>query len=299
MNSLVDLWKKPDAAEIYMIVGWHQWADAGGISSELPQYLIKEMGAKKIGEIKPDGLYLFQVPGTHHFLRPEIKLNDGYPESLTMKKNEFFYTGDDDKGLVIFLGSEPHLNAEQYCAALLDAVEALGVKRVAGLGGVYASLPFDKDRDISCAYSLKHMKKDLAEYAVRFSNYEGGATIGAYLLEKAKQRDLEFFVLYGLVPAYDFLQNSSVRIELDYKAWYDLMYRINHMFDLEISLVDLQQESDDLIASMAAKIIELAEENPDLNIKTYMEKINQDFEERSFMPLDDVWERELGNLFDE
>ena len=61
-----------------MIVGWRQWADAGGISSELPQYLIEKTGAQKIGEIKPDGFYLFQIPGTHHFLRPEIKLKEGY-----------------------------------------------------------------------------------------------------------------------------------------------------------------------------------------------------------------------------
>ena len=78
MDKQIDLWEKPTANEIYMLAGWRQWADAGGISSELPQYLVGKTGAKKIGEIKPDGFYLFQIPGTHHFLRPEIKLEEGY-----------------------------------------------------------------------------------------------------------------------------------------------------------------------------------------------------------------------------
>ena len=71
MDKQVELWEKPKAEEIYMILGWRQWADAGGISSELPQYLIEKTGARKIGEIRADGFYLFQIPGTHHFLRPE------------------------------------------------------------------------------------------------------------------------------------------------------------------------------------------------------------------------------------
>ena len=114
MDELVELREKPVAEEIFMIAGWHQWADAGAISSGLPQYLIDHTGARKIGDIKPDGFYLFQVPGTHHLLRPEIKLDEGYRQELASRTNEFFYTGNDRRGLLIFLGEEPHLNAEQY-----------------------------------------------------------------------------------------------------------------------------------------------------------------------------------------
>ena len=53
MDDLLELWEKPAAEEKYMIVGWHQWADAGAISSGFPQYLIEQTGARKIGEIKP------------------------------------------------------------------------------------------------------------------------------------------------------------------------------------------------------------------------------------------------------
>ena len=65
MDELVEIWEKPTAAEIYMITGWRQWADAGSISSALPEYLVELTAARKIGEIKPGPFYLFQIPGTH------------------------------------------------------------------------------------------------------------------------------------------------------------------------------------------------------------------------------------------
>ncbi len=301
MNDLVELWEKPTAEEIYMIVGWRQWADAGAISSRLPEYLIKQTNATQIGRIRPDDFYLFQVPGTHHFLRPEITLKDGYRRDLKVSKNEIFYSGDDKRGLVIFLGDEPHLNVDLYATAFFDAAEALGVKRIAGVGGVYGPMPYDKDRDISCAYSLRSMHQELTEYAVRFSNYEGGATIGSYLLDQAEQRELEFFVFYAFVPAYDFSQLSSstqgLRIEQDDKAWYDLLRRLNHMFRLGLDLTDLERQSTELITSMETKIEAVDKTLPQLNIRDYIAELTDGFTERPFIPLSEVWEEELGDLF--
>jgi proteasome assembly chaperone (PAC2) family protein len=165
MNDLVDLWEKPDRGK-YLIAGWHQWADAGDISSGLPQYLVEQAQARKIGQIKPDSFYLFQIPGTHHLLRPVVKLEEGYAQRLEPRKNEFFYSGDGGPDFLIFLGQEPHRNEERYAAAFFDAVEELGVKRVAAVAGVYGAMPYDKDRNISCVYSHPGMKDELTKYAV-------------------------------------------------------------------------------------------------------------------------------------
>lgn len=301
MNELVELWERPAADEKYMIAGWHQWADAGSISSGLPQYLIDHTGARKVGEIKPDGFYLFQLPATHHLLRPVIKLQDGYRVEFEVRDNQFFYAEDESKGLVIFLGEEPHMNVEGYAEAFLDAAEALGVKRIVAVGGVYGAMPYDQDREVSCVYSLPHMKDELAQYAVKFSDYEGGSTIGTYLVDRAEGREIEFIDFYAFVPAYDFSEIANnlqgVRIESDFKAWYDLMRRFNHMFDLGIDLTDLEQQSDELSSSLDSKIGELEKRMPQLKIREYLEQLANEFTEMPFMPLDDVWERELGDLF--
>jgi predicted ATP-grasp superfamily ATP-dependent carboligase len=301
MDDRLQLWEKPSAEKNYMIAGWQQWADAGSISSGLPEYLIDITGARKIGEIESDDFYLFQVPGTHHFLRPEVKLEEGYRVALESPRNEFYYAQVGDKGLYIFLGEEPHLRVGRYAGVLLDAVRELGVSRVAALGGVYGAMPYDKDREVSCVYSLPGMKEELAQYAVRFSNYEGGVTIGTYLVDQAEERDIELIDFYVFVPAYDFSELSEtlqgVRIETDYKAWYDLTRRFNHMFDLGIDLSDLARQADEITASMDAEINQLEEKMPELHVRDYMQKVAKNFTEISFMPLDDVWERELGDLF--
>jgi predicted ATP-grasp superfamily ATP-dependent carboligase len=286
-----------------MIAGWRQWADAGTASSGLPQYLIEQAVATKTGQIAPDEFYLFQIPGTHHVLRPVIKLSEGYREAFQGRRNEFFYAGDDTDGFLIFLGDEPHRNEERYADAFLDVVETLSIKRVAAVAGVYGPLPYDRDRNISCVYSLPEMKDELTKYAVKLSDYEGGATIGTYLADRAEQRGIEFLVLYAFVPAYDFSGSSSalqpVAISEDFKAWHDIMVRLDHMFGLDMDLSDLERRSDELISTWDAKIEQLALSMPQLEVKKYMENINQEFTEMSFEPLSELWEDALGHLFED
>ena len=300
MNELIELWEKPALVKA-MIAGWRQWADAGGISSGLPQYLVEQTQAARIGRIRPDGFYLFQIPGTHHLMRPVVKLNEGYREALQERRNEFFYSAD--KGLLIFLGEEPHQNEDQYAKAFFDAVEELGVERVAAVAGVYGPVPYGRDRDVSCVYSLPGMKEELSRYAVRFSNYEGGATISTYLAHKAEPREIEFFTFYAFVPSYVFSTRSiavqQIAIEEDFKAWYDLMLRLSHMFGLDLDLSDLERRSKELIADWDAKIDHLASTMPKLGVRDYMEQVNEDFEERPFEPLGDVWEEALRDLFED
>jgi proteasome assembly chaperone (PAC2) family protein len=301
VDESVKIWEKPVEDQVYLIAGWRQWADAGSISSGLPPYLTDQLEATKIGEITSDDFYLFQIPGTHHLLRPVVKLEEGYPQSMEVKKNEFFYADSDGKGLITFIGDEPHLKIDRYADAFFDAVDYLGIKRVIAVGGVYGAMPYDKDRDISCAYSLREMKDELSDYAVRFSEYEGGTTIGTYLVDQAKRRGIEFVVFYAFVPAYDFSQPSlsvqGMRIETDFKAWYDLARRFNHMFDVEIELAELERRSTELRRSMDAKISELERKLPQLEVREYLAELDEEFTERHFSPLGDVWERGLSDLF--
>jgi proteasome assembly chaperone (PAC2) family protein len=304
MTQLVDLQEIPQAEEIYMIAGWRQWADAGNISSGLPEYLIQLTNARKIGDVTPNGYYIFQVPGTHHLLRPVVQLEDGYRRALEKKRNEIYYAGDEKKGLVIFLGDEPHLNVEQYGEAFFEITQRLNVKRTAAVGGVYGALPYDKERDISVVYSLKSMKSGLENYAVRFSNYEGGATIGAFLLDQAEAKEIEFLAMYAFAPAYDFsdersLQPQGLRIENDFKAWFDILRRLRSMMNLELDLADLEEQSLELVTMMDAKIDEMAAEMPQLEIRTYFDQLGEQYEERAFFELGSVWEEELRDLFDD
>lgn len=303
MNEQLQFTDIPTIENSIMILGWRQWADAGSISSGLPQYLIDITNARKIGEINTNGFYIFQIPGTHHLVRPKIRLEDGYRQEIEEPRNEFYYTEIGEQSVIIFLGDEPHMNVQRYARAFFDAAKLLHVSQVTAVAGVYVPTPYDKDRQVSCIYSLPEMKAGLADYALSFSNYEGGSSIGSFMASAAEAEEMPFVVLYGLVPAYDFaqspLQPHGIQIETDFKAWYDIMRRLNHMFDLRVDLTDLGQRSETMVRTIDEKLAEMAEENAELDIDGYMQRLNEEFTETPFLPLDDVWEQGLRGLFDD
>jgi proteasome assembly chaperone (PAC2) family protein len=302
MSGTLKITEVPKAKNIYMIVGWRQWADAGSISSGLINYLIQQTNAQKMGSISPDGFYFFQIPGTHDLVRPIIKFKSGFPEYLESDKNEFFYTGDKKVGLVFFLGDEPHMDAERYISTLIEAAKRFNVKRILSFGGVYGELPYDKERMVSSTYSQKELEKELQELSVNLSDYHGGASIGSYLCRRAVENNLEFVSFYGFVPTYDFSDSvqgfNGISIENDYTAWLGIMRRVNHMLGINLNLTDLEKKSENLGKLMDDKIDEIDKAAPELNIRNYLQKLADNFEENLFLPLEDFWEEELGRLFD-
>lgn len=300
MPETVELLERPRARKMVMIAGWRQWADAGSTSSGLPQYIVRQTSARRIGTLRPDGFYLFQIPGTHDLVRPVIKHDDGITVSLETPHNDLFYTTDGDTGIVIFLGDEPHMDIERYTSALLDAAAELRVKRIIGLGGVYGELPYDKERTVSCSYSLRTLRDELNDLAVSFSNYEGGASIGSVLCHRAGERGMEYVGLYAFVPTYDFSNfaqiSSAIRIENDFMAWLGVMRRVNHMLSLNFDLGDLEEKSAQLRRVMSAKIDELDQSAPQTGLRDYFAALSDSFDEVRFEPLPDVWEVELRRI---
>ena len=303
MTKNIDLWEQPKVKEMYLLAGWQQWADGGAISSGLPQYIIQQTKARQIGEIKPDGYYLFQLPGMQHFIRPIVQHEQGYSKSLQTPRNEFYYTEMGDKGIVIFIGDEPHLDAERYTQDFLDAVKLVRVKRVIMFGGIYAEVPFDKERMITSVFSLESMREEISDLTVDLSNYQGPGSIGSYLCKRGGEQEIEVVSFYTFCPLYHFGNlhevNKTIHIEKDYIAWKGAMRRVNHMLGIDFNLDDLEDKSDQLIERLNGEVEALDNKYPDLGVREYMQRLVISFEEKSFSPLEDVWQDELRRLGDQ
>ncbi len=302
MPDELELQSIPKAADLSMIVGWRQWADAGSVSSGLPQYLVQQTNAKKIGSIRPDGFYIFQVPGTHDLVRPGVKFEQGYPEVLDTPENDFYFAGDEQHGVVFLIGDEPHLDVERYTAAILRAAKQFGARRIIGLGGVYGEVPYDKERLVTGIYSLKKMKDEMVRLAISLSDYEGGASIGSYLCKRAGESGVEYMGMYAIVPAYDFSggeeSGNSLRLENDFGAWLSVTRRLNYILKLDLDLTDLEERNKELIQVVESKVDEVDQAAPQLGIRETINRVSEEFTEVTFTPLDDVWEEELKRLTD-
>ncbi len=303
MSDSLEILERPSKRPLYMLAGWRQWADAGSISSGLPQYLIQQTGAKRIGSISPDGFYLFQIPGTHDLVRPIVNFADGYPESLTTPRNELYYAEVGQAGIVFVLGDEPQLDIERYATLFLQAAQTLEVQRIISFAGVYGELPYNKERMVSCIYSKRMMKAELSELAVNFSDYHGGASVGSYLCRRASDKGMEYIGFYAFAPTYDFSGfaqiGNTIRIENDFMAWLGVMKRVNYMLKTNFDLSDLVEKSERLIEVVDDKVDELENIDPNMGIQEYFRQLAEDFDEVSFNPLADVWKDELRRILDD
>ena len=118
MSEALDIWFKPESKELYMIAGWRQWADAGSVSSGLPEYLLQKANARPVGTIHPGGFYLFQIPGTHNLLRPVVKFDEGFPESLQAQRNDLYFSGKRTTRSGIFPGRRTAPGYRALCRRL-------------------------------------------------------------------------------------------------------------------------------------------------------------------------------------
>jgi proteasome assembly chaperone (PAC2) family protein len=303
MADALTFYERPEAEELVMLTGWRQWADAGSISSGLPLYLVQQLKAHQIGIIPPDGYYIFQIPGTHDLVRPVVKFDQGHPEYLQSRRNEFFYSpASKGPGVVVFLGDEPHLDVDRYVSTLLEAARTLGVRRIVSFGGVYGELPYDKERPVAGIYSLTRLRDEISTYAVDLSDYHGGASIGSYVCKRAEEEGIEFIGFYAFVPTYDFSgiaqAGKAIRVETDYMAWLGVMRRVNHMLKLDFDLLDLEEKSRRLVKLIDAKVEEIEQANPQAGVRDYLKHLSDNFEETLYDPLGEVWEDELRRLMD-
>jgi proteasome assembly chaperone (PAC2) family protein len=303
MADALTFYEKPEADDLVMLMGWRQWADAGSISSGLPLYLVQQMKAHQIGVIPPDGYYIFQIPGTHDLVRPVVKFDQGHPEYLQSRRNEFFYAPPNKgPGVVVFLGDEPHLDVDRYVDTLLEAARTLEVRRIVSFGGVYGELPYDKERPVAGIYSLTRLRDEISTYAVDLSDYHGGASIGSYACKRAEEAGIEFIGFYAFVPTYDFSGISqagkAIRVETDYMAWLGVMRRVNHMLRLDFDLLDLEEKSRRLVKLIDAKVEEIEQANPQAGVRDYLKRLSTNFDETIYDPLGEVWEDELRRLMD-
>ena len=287
-DELLVLNEKPPAR--HMIAGWRpQWSDGGEISSGLPQYLIDDLGARKIGEMGDRVsmmCYPFQIPGTHDAFRAGAAYVDGLPNRAMYRENYFYDAGD---GLIIFLGEEPWFRIDIYGEAFFQSVKELGVQRTAAVEGYNGPAPPDLERSVNCSYSKAELKEELESYGVRFSSYgsEGrsGPTIGMALITLAHYdyQDIEMFRLGAMAPVYPSLVSNSqpIGITRDHRSFYDIMRRLRTAFKINIDLTQLKEKGEEESRRLQETLNSIASSNPDA--KQIIEKARADYKFTPYM----------------
>lgn len=221
-----------------MVVGLSGWGNAGEVSTFTVRYLIDRLSAKKFGEVPPEGFYNYLIQ------RPLVSIEGGLIESYIPPKNEFFYTmpREGGGGLVLLIGSEPHLNWSVYARAILRMVEEVGVGRIYTIGGYLADIQYGGEPPITATTNNGELLDEFTRAGLGLTDYRGPTSVYSEVLWQGRARGLDVVSLWCGVPTYVG--------GLYPMAAYHMLKRVAQLIGMGIDLGDLRERARSFEAQM-------------------------------------------------
>jgi proteasome assembly chaperone (PAC2) family protein len=274
-NALV-IHDKPTLENPTLLIGLSGWMDGGEVSTGTIRYLVNKLNAKEIAEIKPCDFYLYNFPGSMEIaslFRPHCKIEDGEVKEYEFPTNLFFC--GIEHNLILFSGVEPNANWDSFSACIFDFCNQFGVSKIYFVGSVAGMVPHTREPRLFCSVSAPSLKETLAHFGVKFSQYEGPASITTYMTTIAAAKNIEMVNLVSAVPAYVQGYNAM--------CISSLIRRLVGILDIQINLDDLIRNSE----KFEKKLSNMVEQQPEL--ADNIQKLEEDYD-------NEIFNNEMGDL---
>jgi proteasome assembly chaperone (PAC2) family protein len=283
--------EKPRLRRPFLVCGIGGWVDGGEAATESTRYLARKLGAKLFAEMPLARFHIYQVPGQVS-LRPEIRIEDGLLKEHVFPQNQFYYWIDphSEHDLIIFLGTEPSLNWEEYAGAILDIARQYSVTRTYLPGGVLDKTPHSREAGVFCACTSAQLRREMEQYGMQSSNYEGPGSFGSTLLYLAQKRRMP---LVSLIARATYYPEYNIVIPRNPKAIKAIVLRLSGLLRLGLDLSDLDREA----GEFEAKLDFMASHNPEF--RAYIEELEKEYTEVKFEEPLDISAREAVQLAEE
>ena len=283
--------EKPKLRQPFLVCGMNGWVDGGEAATGSTRYLVRRLGANLFAEIPLEKFHIFQVPGQLS-LRPQIKVEDGLLKEHTFPQNQFFYwvNPSAEHDLVLYLGTEPNTNWEEYIENLLNLSADYNVSRIYVLGGVLDKTPHTRETGVFCACSSRELRQEMMKYTMQSSNYEGPGSFATTMLHLSQKRKMPFVSITARATYYP---EFNIVIPRNPKAIRAIILRLNGLLHLNLDIADLDQEADEL----EVKLNFMASHNPEF--QAYIEELEKEYVEVKFEAPLDITANEAIHLAEE
>jgi len=275
-SDKLKMYKKPQLRNPRLLLGFSGWMDGGEVSTGTVKCLIDKLDTQRFAEIEPKGFYIYSFPGSMEItalFRPHTEIKDGIVESYEIPENTFFCS--EKNNLIIFLGKEPNLNWEEFSECIFSVCAEFGVEMIYFIGSVAGLVPHTREPRLFCSVSESGLRDTFQHYGVKFTNYEGPASIVTYLTANCSKKDIKMVSLVAAIPAY--VQGTNP------KCIEAVIRRITGMLELEIDFADLMTMSDEF----EKKLNDVVQEQPEL--ESNIHKLEEDYD-------NEIFNNELGDL---
>ena len=272
------VYRKPTLEKPRLLLGFSGWMDGGEVSTGTVRYFIDKLGAMKFAEIDPEGFYIYSFPGLMEvtaLFRPHTVVSEGLIKRFDVPRDAFYAADDGD--LIMFLGKEPNLAWESFADCIFSLCEDFGVEEIFFIGSVAGPVPHTREPRLFCSASGPEYIEMFQHYGIKYTNYEGPASIVTYLTERCGDRGLNMVSLVATVPAY--VQGNNPKCIDAITRRLAGILRV----DLDMDILAAQGEA------FEQKLESAIAEQPEL--AGSIQKLEEDYD-------NDIFNNELGDLKD-
>lgn len=275
-SNKLHIYERPELNSPRLLVGLSGWMDGGQVSTGTVKCLIERLDAQRFAEIESEGFYIYSFPGSMEItslFRPHTKIKDGLITSFEFPTNAFFYDKEND--LILFMGKEPNLRWREFADCIFSLCSEFNVKTIYFIGSVAGLVPHTREPRLLCSVSDAKLKETFEHYGVKFTNYEGPASIITYLTTNSEERGLRMTSLVATIPAY--VQGDNP------KCIEAVTRRLAGILGLQVELDDLSDISDEF----EKKLSEVVQEQPEL--ASNIRNLEEDYD-------NEIFNNEMGDL---
>jgi proteasome assembly chaperone (PAC2) family protein len=275
-SEKLNIYSKPKLRNPRLLLGLSGWMDGGEVSTGSVKCLIDKLGAEKFAQIDPNGFYIYSFPGSMELtalFRPHTRIKNGLVQTYDTPISAFYCSEQSD--LILFLGKEPNLKWEEFAECIFSICTEFNVGIIYFIGSIAGLVPHTREPRLFCSVSKPELKETFKHYGIKFSNYEGPASIVTYLTYCCSKRNLDMVSLVATTPAY--VQGTNP------KCIEGVTRRLAGMLDLEVDLDDLRNISDEF----ERKLSDVVQEQPEL--ESNIHKLEEDYD-------NEIFNNEMGAL---
>ena len=271
---------RPTLRNPFIVCGLNGWVNSGNVAVGGVNYFISQFKAVKFAEMPTSRYHIYQLPGVQS-LSPVFRMQDGLITASHLPKNEFYYAQNllSEHDLILFLGTEPNLNWEEYADTIVSLACDYGASRLYACGGLLDKIPYTREPIMTCTCTSAKVKDEMRQYNVMFSNREGPATFNQMLLYACKEKGLDGASFTVRVPYYP---EFNVLIGYSPKSIKAVLIRLNHLMHLDLNFAEL----DNAITELQGKLDFVRQQNPQFN--TYIEELEKNYVEMPYKETLDI-----------
>ena len=209
----------PELKDPHVFAMVRPWVDVGSVGTLTLNRLERYLGSKELGKLERPGEFF---DFTRY--RPTMRLVNGVREVKIPNTIIRYAQTEEGPDYLFFHLLEPHSNGEDYTDSLLEIVNYFNIKRYCRIGAMYDAVPHTRPLLVTGTLGDVQMKREVPNFKVRKSTYQGPTTIMNLLSEGIEKSDIESINFMVHLPQY-------VQLEEDYAGTSRMIEVLSSVYD--------------------------------------------------------------------